>query len=315
MCAARQGFVGFPGGLLLLLLCCCVSMLEARADTLRVATYNVKNYLVMDRMVAGQWKPEYPKPEAEKKIIRQVILECSPDILVLQEIGGSGFLEELQRDLKQGGLDYAHAVLMRGVDETRHVAVLSHLKPREVKQHRDLDFKYFDTRLTVKRGLLEVGFELPGGEPFQLFAVHLKSRWSDEPRDPESQMRRTREAQACRDRIIERTLESGRAAYVVAGDFNDHPASAPLRRFYQRGDLELGSLLPAADRRGHVWTHYYQKHAAYTLVDGFVVSPAFLARIKGGEGHIADRPGVLSGSDHRMVYFDLKRPVAAGVKK
>ena len=297
-----------------LLICCCVLLTGAHADTLRIATYNLKNYLVMDRVVAGRWRPEYPKPEAEKKIIRQVITEVEPDVLVLQEIGGADFLEELRRDLSQEGLHYEHAVLMRGMDEARHVALLSQLVPREVRKHRDLDFKYFEDRLKVKRGLLEVVFELPGGQRFQLFAVHLKSRWSDEPRDPGSQMRRTREARACRDRMIERTLESGRKDYVVAGDFNDHPASAPLRRFYQRGDLELGALLPAADSRGHVWTHFYEKQGAYTLVDGFVVSPAFLPLIEGGEGHIADRPGALAGSDHRMVYFDLGLPGTAETK-
>lgn len=290
----------------LLLLWSCIFSIGVHADTLRVATYNLKNYLVMDRVVAGEWHPEYPKPEAEKKIIRAVIAEVSPDVLVLQEVGGRDFLEELRRDLSQAGLYYEHAVLMRGIDETRHVAILSRLTPQEVREHRDLDFKYFEKRLQVKRGLLEVGFELPGGEPFQLFAVHLKSRWSDEPRDPGSQMRRTREARACRDRMIERTLDSGRLHYLVAGDFNDHPASAPLRRFYQRGDLKLGALLPAADSRGEVWTHFYRKHGTYTLVDGFVVSPDFLPLIEGEKGHIVDRPGALGGSDHRLVYFDLR---------
>jgi endonuclease/exonuclease/phosphatase family metal-dependent hydrolase len=275
------------------------------AEPVRIATYNLRNYLVMDRMVEGRWRPEYPKPEVEKTAIRQVILEAEPDILLLQEIGGPDFLEELRLDLSDAGLHYHYAVLMQGEDEVRHVALLSKTKPVEVVEHRDLDFKYFEQRLPVKRGLLEVGFELADGRILKVFGVHLKSRWSEESRDPESSMRRAREAQACRDRMIERTLDKDAPLYLVGGDFNDHPASAPLRRFYQKGDLELGQLLPIGDSRGHGWTHFYEKHGAYTQVDGFVLSSEVFGMVDGGRGHIVDLPDGLIGSDHRMVYFDL----------
>jgi hypothetical protein len=38
-------------------------------ETIRIASYNLKNYLIMDRLVEGQWRKDYPKPEAEKSII------------------------------------------------------------------------------------------------------------------------------------------------------------------------------------------------------------------------------------------------------
>lgn len=287
-------------GLLLL-----VGLNLSASETIRVATYNLQNYLVMDRLVEGRWRPEYPKPEVEKTAVRQVILEVKPDILLLQEIGGPEFLQELLLDLGDADLLYDYAVLMQGEDEVRHVALLSKKKPIEVVQHDDLDFKYFEQRRQVKRGLLEVAFELSDGQILKVFGVHLKSHWSNEPRDSESSMRRTREARACRDRIIERTLNVGEPLFLVAGDFNDHPASAPLRRFYQKGDLVFGQLLPISDSRGHGWTHFYQEHGAYTQVDGFVLSPELLKRVKGGRGRIVDLPEALTGSDHRLVYFDL----------
>lgn len=289
----------------LFLLACCLPALSA-ASGLRVATYNLRNYLVTDRMVAGQWRPDYPKPEAEKAAVRAVIRRVAPDILVLQEMGPADFLDELQADLQLEGLNYPHAIHLRAEDAARHVAILSRQAPIEVHRHTDMDFKYYETRLRVKRGLIEAIYTLPDGSPFRLFGVHLKSRWSEEPRDPESAMRRTREAAACRDRMIERTLEAGHTRYLVAGDFNDHPASSTLRRFYRRGDLLLGELLPAADSRGHVWTHFYAKEATYTQVDGFVLSPALLPFVSGGTGRIAEGPEVLVGSDHRMVYFDME---------
>ena len=35
-------------------------------ESIRIASYNLRNYLITDRLVEGQWKVNYPKPEAEK---------------------------------------------------------------------------------------------------------------------------------------------------------------------------------------------------------------------------------------------------------
>lgn len=278
-------------------------------EDLRIATYNLNNYLVMDRYVGARWRPSYPKPEIEKAVIRQIIKEVSPDILVLQEMGSVAFLEELRADLSREGIHYTYSILMEAVDPDRHLAVLSRRKPQEVVKHKDLTFKYFDGRETVKRGMLEVSFELDDGQMFQLFAVHLKSRYAKNKEDPLSSLRRVREAEACRNRLIERTLDQGLKNYLVVGDFNDHPVSGPLRRFYSRGDLELGSMVSASDSRGEVWTYFYEKESRYETVDGFVASPAMLKRIQLDRGHIVDAPGALKGSDHRMVYLDIVESV------
>lgn len=275
-------------------------------EDLRVATFNVRNYLIMDRYIDGGWRPAYPKPEAEKEIIRQIIKEISPDILVLQEMGTPEFLEELRSDLALEGVEYEHAVHMQGADVDRHLAVLSNQAPLEVVKHTDLDFKYFEGRELVKRGMLEMTFG-SGEDSFKLFAVHLKSRYTVNKEDKASSMRRVREAEACRDRIVDRTQELGLSDYLIAGDFNDHPVSSTLRRFYSRGDLEIAIRVPAFDSRGEVWTYYYEKEARYEAVDGFVASAGLLPRIKGGGAQIVDLTNALKGSDHRMVYLDLKR--------
>ena len=286
------------------------SLLPASGDSIRLATYNLNNYLVMDRHVGAVWRPSYPKPEADKAIIREVIKKTLPDVLVVQEIGTLPFLEELRADLAQDGVHYPYSIHMEGVDAVRHVAVLSKLAPAEVVKHQDLDFKYQSGRALVKRGMLELSFERSDGSIFKLFVVHLKSRWTDVKADPESQQRRTREAEACRNRIIERTYDMGVTDFLIAGDFNDHPGSATLRRFYRRGAVDIGSLVPASDSRGEQWTYYYHKQVVYSLVDGFVVSGALAPQVEAGDGHIVDAPSVLIGSDHRMVYLDLTQPVS-----
>ena len=107
-------------------------------ESLRLATYNLNNYLAMDRHVEGAWRKAYPKPESEKTVIRHVIRKAMPDILAVQEIGTLAFLKELQADLAQEGFDYPHAVHMQGEDAVRHLAVLSKVAPIEIIRHRDL---------------------------------------------------------------------------------------------------------------------------------------------------------------------------------
>lgn len=276
------------------------------AESVRVATFNLDNYLVMNRHVDGKWRPSYPKPESEKSAIRQAILSVKPDVLILQEMGDVAFLEELRADLMHEGRHYTYAVHFEAEDEERHLAVLSSLPPQNVQKHTDLDFKYFDRREKVKRGLLEMTFALPDESGFKLFAVHLKSRWTVDKLDPQSELRRTKEAEACRERIIERTADLGVTRYCVAGDFNADPNSAAMRRFYKRGQLRIGGRVPAFDSRGHVWTHFYRKHSVYSTVDGFVASPAMMKSITDGVGRIWEPPNGQSGSDHRLVYMDVE---------
>ena len=58
---------------------------------LTVATYNVENYLLADRLVEGVYREAYPKPETEKAGLRQVIKAINADILTVQEMGRSFF--------------------------------------------------------------------------------------------------------------------------------------------------------------------------------------------------------------------------------
>jgi predicted extracellular nuclease len=284
-------------------------------EELRVATYNLNNYLVTNRYMDGRWSPSYPKPEREKAMVRQIIKEVSPDVLVLQEMGSIAFLEELRADMARDGIHYDYLVHMEGADQNRYLAVLSKRAPKGVFKHKDLNFKYFEGREVVKRGMLEMTFELTCGSKFQLFALHLKSRYTDKKEDLQSSLRRVREAEACRNRIVERTHDQGTDKYLIVGDFNDHPSSATMRRFYRRGNLEFGALVPAADSRGERWTYFYEKESRYESVDGFVVSFALMPTIKAGRAQIVDSLGALTGSDHRMVYLDLMEPAAVQGEK
>ncbi|MDP0497415.1 MAG: endonuclease/exonuclease/phosphatase family protein [Verrucomicrobiota bacterium JB024] len=275
------------------------------ADTVRVATYNLNNYLSMDRMASGHWREDYPKPEDEKTALRACIRAANADVLAVQEVGGPAYLEELQRDLKAEGLDYPHTAILMGPDEERRVAVLSRLPFARVITHDRLAFTLGGEREAVRRGLLEVGFETDG-VPWTLFVVHLKSRWTVRDDDPQAASQRAAEAQAARDRIRAAFPDPQTDNYLVTGDFNDARDSSALRRFLRVGDRELAQFVEAVDSRGEAWTFHYRKRDLYERVDFLLASPALAQRIVLGSARVIDLlPDSLTASDHRPVCVEL----------
>lgn len=295
-------------GILLLLVWPTHSNGQDNQQVVRVASYNVENYLLMDRRVDGRWRRDYPKPESEKEALRQILCEVAADVLALQEMGSASDLEELRRDLHAMGLDYPHAYLMHGPDEIRRTAILAKFPFTEVIGHSELDFAYRGGREVVKRGLLEAVFETQGIH-WTLFVVHLKSRWTEHADDPRAQQRRTREAQACRDLIREKYPPETHPHYLVVGDFNDTRASAPLQRFLTVGDTVLTKMIPCADSRGERWTFHWERQDIYDRIDYLLASPAMFPQVIGGQGSIYDRqPLTERASDHRLIFVDLVFP-------
>lgn len=290
---------------ILLLFILCLLSVELFGRTVRVATYNLGNYLISDRWANGRYTKMYPKPESEKDAIREVIATIKPDIIVVQEIGSELFLKEFQEDLSSEGLDYPFTFLMKGADTVRHIAVLSKEPLIQALPYDNLTFTFLnDERMLVRRGLLELCFRTEGFD-WSLFAVHLKSRRSDRAQDYESAKQRIGEAVAVRDKIKERYPDPQKGNYLIVGDFNDSPKSKALKRFLKSGSKELSIMLPAVDLRGEVWTHYREGHGSYSQIDYILVSPILLSKIKAKGASIADTPFALKGSDHRMVYVDI----------
>jgi len=279
------------------------------AETLTIVTYNVNNYLLTTRIIDGKFRPNYPKPEAEKNVLRANLKAINADIVALQEMGTQPFLTELLRDLKFDGLDYPYSeILDSPVDPDRHLAVLSRRPFTLVRKHIDLTFKYLNATETVKRGLLEVHVATEAGD-LGLFIVHLKSRFTEpeHPDDPESAIRRAAEATAIRDRILKiyPAPNAPDARFLILGDFNDTRADRPLRALSNRGKTQIATPLPGGDTRGEVWTHYYAKQDTYTRFDHILVSPALKKSVQSNAVTIYDAPNVLAASDHRPVVVRL----------
>ena len=280
-------------------------VVSLRAETLTVATYNIENYGPADRVTEAGYRKDYPKPEPEKRALRSVIRALNADILVLQEMGGQPYLDELQRDLKGEGLDYPFAALATAADADRHVAILSRRPLKAVTTHTDLEFAYFKVKEIVKRGLLEATFATADGE-VTIFALHLKSRFTERPDDPMDAIRRAGEATAIRDAVLKKFPEPAAARFIVLGDCNDTKSSKAIEHLMKRGKTDIASLLPAVDSRGDSWTHHYHREDTYTRVDHILVSPGLHAAIQGDAARIFDGDGVRVASDHRPVVVTLQ---------
>jgi endonuclease/exonuclease/phosphatase family metal-dependent hydrolase len=282
----------------------------AEPVTVRIATYNVRNYVITNRLVDGQYLKNWPKPEAEKSALRAVIRAAHPDVLAMEEMGPAPELEELRRDLATEGLEYKYIALVNGPDPDRHVAVLSRLPFAQVHGYANISYKIGSGTDEVKRGMLEVDF-VTAGHPWALYVVHLKSRLNEEndPNDPLSAKRREGEAQVMRDMVRQQQpLEAG-ALVAVVGDFNDTRDSAAVRRFVEVGSKPLLTMVPAADTRGEAWTFTYPHADTYERIDFVLLSPARAPWLK-EPGHVMDIPEVNDASDHRMVWAELVFPPA-----
>lgn len=265
-----------------------------------VATYNVENYTLANRMVEGVYREKYPKPEAERAALRKVVAGIGADVLAVQEMGAPAFLEEFQRELRAAGQDYPHAVVLAAADADRHVAVLSKIPFREVRRHAEVPLVYFGQPERVKRGVLEVVFATDQGE-VSLFVVHLKSKFTERKDDPEAALQRALEAEATRDLVLARFPNPAAAKFLVAGDWNDTKGTRGVRALQKRGDVVIGHLIDAKDEKGDAWTHYFRREDLYSRIDYLMVSPGLKDAVVKGSGRVHDGAQVREASDHRPV--------------
>jgi endonuclease/exonuclease/phosphatase family metal-dependent hydrolase len=279
------------------------SPVENATGSLRLATYNVRNYNLIDRRIDGEFKPKWPKPEAEKTALRAVIRAAHPDILALEEMGLEPELEELRRDLANEGLTYTYSALVHGPDPDRHVAILSRVPLAAIHPHETITYKSGGVAKEVSRGLLEVDV-VTHGKPWALYVVHLKSRLTETADDPQSAAQRDSEAMALRNIVRQEQPIADGALVAVVGDFNDARDSPAVKRFTELNAKPLLMISPDADSHGETWTSSYARADEYDRSDYILLSPA-LAALQKSPGGIEDIPESAAASDHRLVWVDL----------
>jgi len=284
---------------------CCFSIFLLRAETFRVATYNVENYL--DQPTETR---KHVKAAEAKAKIRESIRALKPDVLALEEMGTTNALLELRDALKAEGLDLPYWEHVSGHDTNIHVAVLSKFPFTARRPHTNDQFLLSGRRLRVSRGFAEVDIRVNPNYSFTLIAAHLKSRLPN-PLVDQAELR-LEEAKVLREIIDADLAADPQANLVVLGDFNDVKNSLALKTVIGRGKTKLVDTRPA-ERNGDTapnanprfdpmsvtWTYYYGLEDVYSRIDYIFLSPGLAREWVENETYIPTMPNWGIGSDHR----------------
>jgi endonuclease/exonuclease/phosphatase family metal-dependent hydrolase len=280
---------------------------DARAEVLRVATYNIETYLD----VPTETRPRVKSPEAKAKV-RESIRAMNPDVIALEEMGTTNALLELRASLKAEGEDYPYWEHVSGADTNIHVAVLSKFPIVAWHPHTNDTFLLDGRSFRVSRGFAEVAIQVRTNFTFTLIAAHLKSR-RPVP-DADEAQERLGEATVLRG-IVDGLLKANPdLPLVVLGDMNDVKDADSTRELIGRGKLKLtdtrpaernGDNAPAASTeyqpRNITWTLFYAKEDSYSRSDYILLSRAMAAHWRPQDSYVLNLANWGVGSDHRPV--------------
>jgi endonuclease/exonuclease/phosphatase family metal-dependent hydrolase len=275
-----------------------------RSETFRIATYNVENYL------DAATQTRSIKPAESKAKVRENIVALNPDVLALQEVGGTNALLELRDSLKTDGVNFPHWQLLAASDTNIHIAVLSKFPFAASRAHTTDSFLLNGRRFHVSRGFAEVDIKVNADYSFTLLAAHLKSRRAMTEAD-EAELR-LEEAKILREIIDARLASELNVNLVVLGDFNDTKDSASTKAIIGRGRTKLIDTRPrerngddsqstGADSRCVTWTHYYAKEDSYRRIDFLLLSKGMAREWLPDKTYVLAVANWGLGSDHRPV--------------
>ncbi|MCC6233035.1 MAG: endonuclease/exonuclease/phosphatase family protein [Verrucomicrobiales bacterium] len=288
-----------------------LGLTASAADRVRLASYNVENYLLT---AAGTREV---KSEAAREKVVESLRACAADLLALQEVGGEDALQDLRRRLGRVGLDYAHHELVRGADTNIQVALLSRWPITRRQPHVHDSYLVSGRRFRVSRGFLEAEVKVSSGYSLTVLVAHLKSRRAMAEAD-EAEMRK-QEALLLRKKMEACTAGQPRANVVLLGDLNDTKDTEPVRILIGRGGAQWTDARPA-ERNGDTgfspnprwqprtvsWTHYYGVEDSYSRVDYILLHPNTVREWVRAESFIPVVPDWGRGSDHRPVVVTLE---------
>jgi len=272
---------------------------ESAPAEIRFLSYNLKNYLTMERWKKGGVKTKRVKPEEEKKVLIEIIASSKPHILGVSEIGTKEDLADLQSRLKEAGIDLPHSHHAGGADQTRKLGLLSAFPFKKTNSQDALAYQLGGKERLIRRGILDVTIDLPFG-PTHFIGVHFKSKREIEEADQE--LIRLNEAILTR-KHADTILENAPGSHlVVYGDFNDTrrtPALKKLKAHYRaKNYLED---LQIRDSRGDLWTHFWNYQHSYSRFDYVLVSRSLKPQVNFDKSTILDPKNWFKASDHRAV--------------
>jgi endonuclease/exonuclease/phosphatase family metal-dependent hydrolase len=273
-------------------------------EGLRFITYNVENWLTMDRYVDRKNLKGAPKPESEKEAVVQILVRHAPDVIGLCEIGEATDLAEIQEDLKAAGLNLPHSHYTGGSDPTRHLGLLSRFPITSTAKPAESEYQLAGQTFAINRGILDATLEARG-KSYRFLGVHLKSKRDSEQGDQEAI--RLQEARLLRRHVDSILATNADARLVVYGDFNDTRATPAIKTITGNyNDPTYLTAIPAKDSRDHAWTHHWALHDIYSRIDFIMVSRGLREDVDFQAAKIIDDVDWDKASDHRAILAIFK---------
>ncbi len=277
---------------------------EIAGDGLRFVTYNVENWLTMERTVNRKKVANAPKPEDAKQAVIAILARHTPDVIGLCEIGTAADLAEIRDRLKAAGVDLPNSHFTGGADPTRHLGLLSRFPITATARPAISEYRLAGKTFGINRGILDASMEA-GGKTYRFLGVHLKSKRESELGEQEAM--RLNEARLLRRHIDSILSADPHARLVVYGDFNDTRATRTLRSVGgKRHTPSYLTAIPARDRQQETWTQHWELNDIYSRFDFILVSQALRLDVDFPAARILDDAEWSAASDHRPVMVVFK---------
>lgn len=273
-------------------------------EELRIGSYNIENLFDANDDPYHNDEGTAAKPRDEMKRVAGVIKEINLDVIALQEVESRGYLQRFI-DAMLPEMGYDHVVHYEGNDGRGiDVCLVSRIPVGEVTSHRHHVFKAHDGGdQKFGRDLLRVELLPDGGQPFEMWIVHLKSNSGGKELNEPIRLGECHEVHRL---VAKRLKEDPDVSLILCGDFNDEFETKTIQTIL--GDPPM--LKTIFDDIPEDERITYNRKPYRSMIDFLLCSPAMAERFVPGSFTI--RPGIdtETGSDHNPIYARFKKGAA-----
>jgi endonuclease/exonuclease/phosphatase family metal-dependent hydrolase len=261
-----------------------------------VAAYNVLNLFDAYDDPYREDEGTPAKPRSQLEHLAASIRSLNADLIAVEEVENRDVLERFV-NVFLADMGYNDVVLVEGNDHRGiDVGLISRVPVGEVVSRRHLQFPGADGQpARFSRDVLTVNLQPTGGQPFQVWVVHLKSNAGGRETAEPIRLAECREVRA----LLDKELSTNAAARIlVMGDFNDTPESQTIATIVGQGERALWPTL--SDLQDKSLLSYNNKDYP-SIIDFFLCAPAMRQAYVPGSFHIPQGSVGTTGSDHNPI--------------
>ncbi len=236
------------------------------------------------------------KPRTQLEHLAASIHALNADVITVEEVENRDVLERFV-NVFLADMGYRDVVLFEGNDRRGiDVGLISRVPVGDVISHRHLRFPGAEGQpARFSRDVLTVNLEPAGGQPFQIWVVHLKSNSGGREAAEPIRLAECHEVRALLDKELSKNAG---AQILVMGDFNDTPESKTIATIVGQGDTALWPTLADLQDKSLV---SYNEGKYRSIIDFILCTPAMHQAYVPGSFHIPQGSIGTTGSDHNPI--------------